>query len=178
MGGGGAFTAAFSLAEGWNIMTLTAWDNASPPNQAAQTVSVLCIADTRSNGIPDDWEVANGLDGGGLAPNGGNLLLSYAFDADPNSPADTTQPATSMAQDGFLISFNRRQNEPGLLYEIEGSYDLVHWSADNVILQLAAPAEPNAARQTERVTYRVNSSVPASRLFTRIKVTNSAGIGQ
>ncbi|WP_294397055.1 S8 family serine peptidase [Prosthecobacter sp.] len=68
LGSGGAFTAAFSLAEGWNIMTLTAWDNASPPNQAAQTVSVLCIADTRSNGIPDDWEVANGLDGGGLRP--------------------------------------------------------------------------------------------------------------
>lgn len=183
LGSGGAFTATVSLAEGWSIMTLTASDNASPPNQTVQTVSVLRIADTRSNGIPDDWEVANGLDlgtapTGGLAPNGSSLLLSYAFDADPNSPADSTQPVTSMAPDGFLVTFIRRQNEPGLLYEIEGSYDLVHWSTDNVISQLAAPPEPNAVRQTERVTYRVGSSVPATRLFTRIRVTNSTSLGQ
>jgi|GEM_PF-5013302 len=184
LGTGGAFNATVSLSTGWNLLTLIAWDNASPPNQTTQTVSVLSIADTNSNGIPDDWEVANGLNlgsaspGGSLATNAGNLLMSYAFDADPNSPSDSTQPATSMATNGLLITFTRRQNEPGLLYQIEGSYDLVNWSTDNVISQLAAPAVPNAARQTESVTFRVISSVPATRLFTRIRVTNVTAIVQ
>lgn len=183
LGSGGAFAAAVPLSEGWNIMTLTGADNASPPNQVSQTVSVLRVTDAHSNGIPDDWEVANGLDldntqGGGLAPNGGKLLLAYAFDADPNSPANSTQPGMSMDENGFLITFIRRQNEPGLLYIIEGSYDLQQWSTDNVTAQLVAPAEPIAARQTERVTYRVTPSVSTKKLFTRIRVINATTMGQ
>lgn len=94
---------AITLTEGANTLTVTASDNAVPPNTTTATWTVTLATDTDGDRLPDAWEIANGFDpndGSNPQMNGDgdgdgiNNLLEFALALDPQradgAPCSTT----------------------------------------------------------------------------------------
>jgi len=105
-------------------------------------------SDRDSDGIPDTWEIAQGLDPDSAADATLDLdgdrrsnLYEYRSDTDPADPTSFLQ-FSSARHDGavFTLEFNAR---PGIRYTIEGSSDLFNWSERGTI-----ESQPNPRVET------------------------------
>jgi hypothetical protein len=86
-----------------------------------------------NHGIAYDTALDQDLNGDGV-----DLLVAYALGLDPRENLAGAMPAPVLGDDGTLgIVF--RGDSPGILYVVETSTDLVHWTDDGVSL-----SEPDA----------------------------------
>ena len=108
--------------------------------------AVQASADIDGDGLPDLWELANGLATGNTTGNHGATgdpdgdripdLLEYAFHLDPctasakGSPfaAEKTNPADG--KDYLEFTYRRRSGAPQITYTVENSPDCITWTAD------------------------------------------------
>jgi|GEM_PF-2017902 len=115
---------------GTNLVTFTATDSAG--NSATTTRVVIVIdGDTDNDGIPNSWEVANGLSvssangaDGPAADNDGdgfNNLDEFLADTHPWDPTDLLSLAAIEVEAGYEILFRAK---PTRIYSIESVVDL------------------------------------------------------
>ena len=141
---------------------------------------------TQSDGLPDLWKIAHGIDPASGAPANGPLgdidndgltnLLEYAFNTDPKN--NQTDPVSSSVQysaaDGLrylTVSYPRIIGALDLLYTLETSEDLAIWSSIGGNLQTLGTSA-NADGITQTVTVRVLPSTGGvPRKFFRVRVT-------
>ncbi|MET0263086.1 MAG: hypothetical protein ABW223_09330 [Rariglobus sp.] len=149
------------------------------------TITVLPLPDTDSDGLPDAWETAHGLDPASSTTANGRLgdpdrdgipnLLEYAMGLDPNAaaahPPTTCTPATH-PESGLphLVYTYRRLIYPGALtYTVTTSSNLTTWSAPATTPDvLSIVTNPDGL--TETVTLRLNPSLGTGRVFVRVQV--------
>jgi hypothetical protein len=160
-------------------------------NTTTRNLFVTRIADTDSNGLPDDWQTGNGLplNGANTAQtadfdhDGRPNLLEYALNTPPNSSSGNAMPnATNEVKsaDGktyLVFRYDRRRGALDLTYSLEFSTDLATWSATSQQTELTAPPTLNADNTTERVVTRVLPDVSqfaGHKVFVRLKVVSSA----
>ena len=141
--------------------------------------------DTDSDGLPDAWETAHGLDPASSSTTQGRLgdpdgdglpnLLEYAFgldplafDANPCVSTSTIHPVTGAQHLTFTY---RRLITPGsLAYTLQTSADLSTWAAPASRPELLTTA-PNADGLTETVSVRINPALGAAPVFVRLEVS-------
>ena len=162
------------LAAGANPVTVTASDNASPPNVRTQIVTITRLADGDADGLPDTWQDARGLTGADRAPgadpdfNGLNNLLEYAFNLDPNASAAEGLPVNAVTinpADGkkhLHLSYRRWIGGGGLEYVVETSTDLANWSAAGANLTADGAPAANGDGVTETVNLWINPAIDAA----------------
>ncbi|SKA99253.1 Serine protease, subtilisin family [Prosthecobacter debontii] len=156
----GAFTTPLTLTDGLNNVTLTATDNATPPNTRSITWTVTRIPDL------DLDADANGLSG----------LLEYAFHANSSSASALPTLSTALHPEthrAHLILRYRRLITPpsNLVYDIETSSGLEDWVlADSTTAEVLSTT-PTGDGFTELVTVRINPSLEGQiRRFARLNV--------
>jgi len=149
------------LLEGINTWTITASDNAIPPNIRAEQWTVTRITDPAAD--PDK----NGL----------AALIEYAFNAAGTSaptalPAASTQTHSGTQQNHLTLTYRRRLVNPsGLQYHIETSTNLITWQPAGLNAE-ELTATPTDDGLTETVTLRLHPAIsPGSKTFVRIRVT-------
>jgi hypothetical protein len=178
IGANGTFAASAALTAGPNVVSLAATDNAVPPNSTIGNASVFLATtagDTDADGLPDIWEVENGLHMFSSAGDQGalgdldrdsicNLLeLALGLRADVPDPAGlpTVEIALNPADNQPYFQFHhRRLLAPGsLTYAIELSTDLQTWTPATAadIEAAAPPSSVNAL--TEMVHLRLKPSL-------------------
>ncbi len=177
---------AVTLHPGANEFSLVASDPAAPANTITTPFTVTYTPpDVDTDGMPDAWEVAHGLDPESPASINGSLgdpdkdglpnLLEYAFNLNPSQPDATPPYSTQTVEDpdsGHLaLGFTyRRLIHPGTLtYSLLISSNLTTWTAP-----VPTPEElsvtPNPDGLTETVVVRIPlSSEPA---FVRLQIAN------
>ena len=151
------------------------------------TLTVLRPVSTLSDGVPDTWKLANGINPndnsaingplGDLDGDGRLNLLEYAFNTSPQTTeSDPVQsnPVTK-AGDGLKylqVSYPRRIGALDLVYTVEISDDLITWPAPGSSTEPVS-ITPSADGITETVTVRVLPAISsAAKKFVRIKVTS------
>ena len=173
---------AWGASLGTNQSTFTIIDNDSPP---------VAPQDSDNDGLPDDWELANGLapnDPGTTSPDNGPLgdpegdelpnLLEFAVGNDP-SVHDSVPLSLAIeveADDGqsyVNITYSRRINSPGIQIEAEFSEDLKTWLPINDSNSTLTSTTPNPDGTTESITRRLASPLKATNHI-RLKATSSA----
>lgn len=141
--------------------------------------------DTDSDGLPDDWETAHGLNPASSLGDLGRLgdpdrdgtpnLLEYAMGLDPQSPDASAalnchtaaHPTTGLPH---LVFTYRRLIYPGALtYTITTSSNLTTWSAPAVTPEVISTVAHSDGR-TETVTVRLNPALGTSPVFVRLQV--------
>ena len=133
-------------------------------------------ADGDGDGMPDVYELANGLavasndaeldlDGDGL-----RNIAEYAFGSDPDDFSDHNAPLVTRNAGGFLvITFNRAiPPGQGFSYEVQMSSNLADWSNDTV--DLTNSGTPDT--QVWRDNFGGAPTAPATR-FIRVKFISS-----
>lgn len=177
---------AVTLHPGVNPISLLAADPADPVNTRTTTFNVTYTPpDTDTDGLPDAWEAAHGLNSGSSSADNGRLgdpdhdgipnLLEYAMGLDPKS-AETQSPTTSTTETNpetghtHLVYTYRRLIYPGAVtYTLKTSTNLTTWSAPAVAPEvLSTVANPDGL--TETVTLRLNPAIDTGRVFVRIQV--------
>jgi hypothetical protein len=133
------------LAEGSNQITITASDNAVPPNTATVTSTIHRISDgagdSNQNGIPNLLEYALGIPSSSTRP--------HAFLPQTGL---TTDPGTG--ERAFTMEYRRRISREQLAYTIEVSFDLETWTdVTGQVREMAVT--PAGDGITERVMVRV-----------------------
>ncbi|MBX7211457.1 MAG: M36 family metallopeptidase [Verrucomicrobiaceae bacterium] len=150
------------LVNGANSITVTAADNAVPPNTATVTALVFRIsapsADADGNGISDLLQHA---------------LAIPAADPDPLSmlPAVGVQTDGGTGKKFLTLDYRRRIQRGGLTYTVETSGDLKTWTAagGDAVEQSVTPAGDGV---TENVRVRITPALDlASAKFVRLSVT-------
>ena len=189
MGAFGGWAALANLSPGPNTINVVASDSATPPNTATVELSVELLLDADGDGLPGDWESANGLDDnddGSIDPANGPLgdpegdgvsnLLEFAFALDPNGFDSEGLPSAVHSTDllfGFPtidLSYQRRAGLAGLNYVPRTSSDLKNWSPVPPFTPQTATLD--AAGVTETVVLTI--AFPpggAGRLFTDVQVS-------
>ncbi|MGB8170299.1 MAG: kelch repeat-containing protein [Chthoniobacteraceae bacterium] len=162
--------AVSGLTAGLNTVTLTASDNASPPNVRTQNVTITRLLDADTDGLPDVWQDARGLTGGDRGPtadpdhNGLNNLLEYAFNLAPGASGFPGLPAVAVAlnpDDGKLhlhLSYQHWIDGGGLQYVVETATDFANWSSANGDYSADGAPVPNGDGVTETVNLWINPS--------------------
>ena len=97
------------------------------------TVTDSTVVDNRGNGLPDEWEVAKGLDP--KADNaledpdedGYNNTLEYFHALHPGQPNPVTPMVHEAGPHDLRFEFRRGRNIPDLAYTYEWSEDLTQW---------------------------------------------------
>ncbi|MBK8039541.1 MAG: S8 family serine peptidase [Verrucomicrobiaceae bacterium] len=150
------------LVDGPNSFTITASDNAVPPNTTTATAIVFRLespaADTDDNGINSLMEHALGIPAG--AANARTML-----------PAATTE--SESGQNYLCMQFRRRIQRAGLTYTIETSADLLTWDATGASV-IEKSAVPTGDGITELVTVRVTPAVNlGGAKFVRLRITTN-----
>jgi O-glycosyl hydrolase len=104
--------------------------------------------DTDLDGLPDAWEIANGLDPSAsnsdtdTSGDGVSDLMKYALDLDPQV-TDFTETTQIEAEGGFLtLSANRNPDAIHLVFDVEVSGDLIQWDSgpEHVTVLLDSPS--------------------------------------
>lgn len=152
-----------SLVEGLNTVTVSATDNAVPPNVQTVTWQVTRITDLE--GDPDH--------------NGIPSLLEYAFNTD-SAAVQQSMPTLSIAknpdtnQPHLILTYRRRILTPSnLVYTVETSSDLSEWQSVESTAQILS-ANPTQDGITELVTVRINPSLEGQvRRFARVSVMST-----
>jgi len=145
------------------------WQSASPtPGRVNQTA---VVADTDQDGLPDEWELANGLDpksaGGADGPlgdpdgDGSNNSHEYLAGTNPSDNQDFLQLDVNMTPAYCILSFNTIL---GRTYVVEATTDL---SSTNAWLQVAGGINGNGLPTT------VNDPLGTSVRFYRLRVTRN-----
>lgn len=157
-------SALSGLGDGSNSITVTASDNAVPPNTTTMTAIVYRIAspgtDANQNGINALLEHALGIPGGAANPR--SML-----------PAAVTETDSGSGEKYLCMQFRRRIQRAGLSYVVETSSNLTSWddTGANVVEKSVVPTGDGS---TETVTVRVT---PAMNLggakFVRLRVTTN-----
>ncbi len=144
------------------------------------TLTVSHPTSTLSDGLPDAWKLAHGMDPTSTTASNGPLgdidhdgrvnLLEYAFNTDPQ--ARESDPVQSTTNAGYLqLSFPRRIGALDLLYTVEVSDELAIWSTATSNYQTLSTTA-NADGITETVTVRILPAVSSAvKKFARVKVT-------
>lgn len=172
------------LAPGANTFTLTAADNAVPPNVFTQSFNVMHGADADGDRLPDEWELAAGLnpalaagaDGTQGDPDGDGLtnFIELALGLSPSLHDTGAAPRIEFRSGPGgpqLVLIYRRRITPGFTFQPQFSTSLSQWMP-------AAGEEmsvsPNGDALTETVELRLPSEAMDStipRRFLRIHVT-------
>ncbi|MCX6839307.1 MAG: M36 family metallopeptidase [Verrucomicrobia bacterium] len=153
------------LADGSNSITVTASDNAVPPNTTNVTAIVYRITtptgDPNNNGINSLVEHALGIPAG--AANAHSML-----------PAATIQTESGTGAKYLSMQFRRRIQRAGLAYTVETSTNLSHWDATGASVQEMS-ATPTGDGVTEAVTVRVTPAMSPSntRGYVRLSITTN-----
>jgi hypothetical protein len=150
------------LVDGSNSITVTASDNAVPPNITTATAIVFRLENPASD-----------LDDDGI-----NSLLEHAFGIPAGSAnARTMLPAaaneTEAGQNYLCMQFRRRIQRAGLTYIVETSADLITWDAtgSSVVEKSAVPTGDGV---TELVTVRVTPAIDlGGAKFVRLRITTN-----
>ena len=143
-----------SLTDGLNTFTITASDNAVPPNTHSEVWSILRIADaaadTDLNGVP--------------------ALLEYAFNIS-GALASAALPAATQSGQHFTMTYRRRiANPSNVHYHLETSTTLTSWQPAGANAEEIS-ATPTGDGVTETVTVRFTPALNASSgLFVRVRV--------
>jgi len=149
------------LSDGANFFTVTAGDNAVPPNIATYAYLVYRIAlpgaDPNGDGVPN------------LVHSGFNLdALANPRDGLPQAQV------LSSPEDGqsyLSLKYRRRVPAGGFVYRVETSTDFATWDDTNADVQEIS-ATPNGDGATETVTVRVTPGASVTpRKFVRLRVT-------
>lgn len=153
-----------ALADGSNSFTVTAADNAVPPNTVTMTAMVFRIAspaaDSNQDGISALLEHALGIPAG--TANARAML-----------PAAVTETDAGSGQKYLSMQFRRRIQRAGMNYIVETSSNLSTWDGTgaNVVEKSVVPVGDGI---TETVTVRIT---PAMNLggakFVRLRVTTN-----
>ena len=170
-----------NLQVGPNVFTLSASDNAVPPNTKSTTVQITGIAPADANGnhLPDFWETKYGITGGAtddVLHSGVPNLLAYAFDIDPNAVDPTLLPSVSAEVNPLnglrylTLTYRRLLQNLGLTYQIEVSPDLLTWDTTQSAIEELAPAVPNADGLSETVTVRIHPALGTNPQYVRVRV--------
>ena len=159
-----------NLANGTTPVTVTASDNASPPNVRTLNLSVTRLTDADQDGLPDFWQDQYGLTGADRSPTADpdhdniNNLLEYAFDMDPTKSDTAGLPVGTVAVDPadgkrhLMLSYRRWIGGGGLQYVVEVSTDLVNWSSTDSDFEANGAPVPDANGVTEVVNLWINPS--------------------
>jgi len=153
------------LVDGSNSITVTASDNAVPPNTASVTAIVYRIAtptgDPNNNGIHSLVEHALGIPAG--IPNAHSML-----------PAATVQTDSGTGAKYLSMQFRRRIQRSGLAYTVETSTNLSNWDETGASVQEMS-VTPTGDGVTETVTVRVTPAMSASNTkgYVRLRITTN-----
>lgn len=154
-----------SLVDGSNSITVTASDNASPPNSTSVTAIIYRIAattgDANGNGISNLMEHALGIPAGTANPQ--SML-----------PAATVQTDAGSGDKYLTMQFRRRIQRAGLSYTVETSSNLSTWDNTGASVQEVGTV-PTGDGATELVTIRVTPAMTGSnpKKFVRLSVTTN-----
>ncbi|MGV3659257.1 MAG: S8 family serine peptidase [Prosthecobacter sp.] len=158
-------------------------------NVTQRDVTITRKADTDSNGLPDDWQTANGLalngaNSGSTADfdrDGRSNLLEHAFNTPANSGAGNGYPnmvSEVKSADGktyLVYRHDRRRGALDLTYNLQFSTDLSTWSDSTFQTEPVGTPTLNPDGVTERVTVRILpdlSQPQAKKVFVRTAVTS------
>jgi len=174
---------------GTYAISFRAYDAAG--NITQRNVTITRSADTDSNGLPDDWQTANGLPLGGANSvltadfdhDGRSNLLEYACNTPANGGTGNTYPSAVSevkSADGksyLVYRYDRRRGAVDLSYQLQFSTDLVNWSSTSYQTELVGAPSLNSDGVTERVVVRALpdlSQISGKKLFVRLLVTSTA----
>ena len=146
----------------------------------------VITGDTDSDGLPDAWESAHGLDPASTSADHGRLgdpdadgvpnLLEYAFGLDPQladaSAATTCHTAAhpTNGQPHLVFTYRRLLNPGTLTYTVVTSSDLLTWAAPAVAPEVVSTtANPDGV--TETVTLRIHPALGTTPSFVRLEVS-------
>lgn len=136
-----------ALAEGSNQITITASDNAVPPNTATAIATIHRLSDSSGdsnhNGIPNLLEYALGIPSNSLRPH--TLLPKTGITTDPGN-----------GERAFTMEYRRRISRQQLVYSVEVSFDLETWTDVTAQVQETS-ISPTGDGITEKVTVRVTA---------------------
>ena len=155
---------------GLHTVTISLRDNGLPVLSQEQSIQILVFADSDHDGIPDDAELANGLNPNNAAdalldPDNDGIvtLFEYAFGTNPavaNGGAITVNGGAITQRGGpamwlqttptgadFRVLFGRRKGALGINYTVQFSPDLVTWENS-----VAVPAVLATDAEIEAVT--------------------------
>ncbi len=149
------------LAEGSNAITVTASDNAVPPNTSTVTTTIYRIAnpdgDSNQNSIPSLLEHAFGIPDNSTSPR--SLL-----------PAVSTTTDAQSGQRHLTLQYRRRIQRNGLQYLVETSTNLTQWSSTGTDI-IEQSTTPTGDDLTETVVIRITPAIPlADAKFVRLRV--------
>ncbi len=178
-----------NLSPGANVLDLIVSDVADPANTRAVSFVVTynppaAPSDTDSDGLPDAWEQAHGLDPSSGAtphgrlgdPDGDGLpnLLEYAFGGDPRgADSDLVHVESALhettGQPHLLLRHRRLISSGALTYRVLTSADLAAWAEPATPPELLSVA-PHADGVTETVVWRLYPALGSGSQFVRIQV--------
>ncbi len=183
----GVWTGTVAVSQTVNGMYLRA-THASGSTGDSNLFSIA-RADANGDGLPDAWQVANGLPPG--QPGSGPLgdpdfdgvpnLLEYALNLDPQAPDTNGLPSIGKAvnpADGKLyltFSYRRLINGGGISYVVETSTDLVSWTPAGNNAEEVAPPVSVGDGITELETVRIKPALDTPDLpmkAVRLRVTS------
>ncbi len=171
------------------LLRSTAQDPAGTTTSETVPYALNTAGDFDSDGIPDTYEIANGLDPNSATGNDGttgdsdhdgyNNFAEYAFAMNLNQSDSANGPGVSSAvnpADGktYLIYTYRRRLDAeaqSMTYTVQTSADLNGWSSGDDIEPISTA--PTGDGVTETVTVRIKPPLdtPSTRKFVRIQVT-------
>ena len=121
----------------------------------------------------DTWADTSGLSGADADPladpdgDGVPNLLAYALGFDPFSPDSNVLPSADIVDGRLAFTFNRVA-DPGLIYTVEVSTDLINWSMLDVLGNPSTSEDNIAGPVTVKDTTETSST---SRRFLRLRVS-------
>jgi len=172
--------ARFEVGDSTGVVDLAASKSLQTINGGVQ-ISNSATIDNRFNGMPDAWEELHGLnpltstamqdsDNDGVPD-----IMEFAFSGNPRQPdARQSQPKLDSATIGnskyLTLGFRRPVNYGAVIYEVQESSDLIHWTTRSLAESLAASPSPRGDG-TEDVTARASQPVGQSKKqFLRVRL--------
>ena len=171
-------SAPVALVPGWNTFSVAASDRAVPANVTSVAHAIYfatAAGDADKDGLPDTWEMANGLDPFNSAGESGAAadidhdglpnLLERAFARDPRAAdAGGTVSANSELNPADGLSYltvrhSRLISRGSLRYIIEVSRDLVNWTSATASGEELEPAVPVGDGVSEIVATRIRPAL-------------------
>jgi len=175
--------ARFEIGDDSGVRSLAATNTLRTQNGSV-SVSASPNIDNAANGLPDWWELQNGLDPFAMSDkmdddgDGVKNLMEFALGGDPKSfDRKTIYPVFgSMESDGrswWTLTFRRRKGPAPVRYILQESSDLVHWASVDPDLRLVgSPVDLGDGMEQITVRCPFESDAPdcPAQWFMRLKV--------